>query len=64
MFLKNCENDIEKYSCGRIQERNRQKLSQGEVINCLQNNIGNLNDMCKSGILHVSHHRGRNLFYR
>lgn len=55
MFLKNCEKDIEKFSCGRLENtKSHQKMSQGEVITCLQNNVGNLNEICKVGILHVS----------
>ena len=55
MFLKNCEIDIEKNSCGRVENsKNFHKMSQGEVINCLQNHVGSLNKICKRGILHVS----------
>nr|XP_029727793.1 Golgi apparatus protein 1-like isoform X1 [Aedes albopictus] len=52
-FLKDCTRDIESLSCGRISNDNR-KVSQGETISCLQNQLDRLNGDCKKGVLHLS----------
>lgn len=59
-FVRDCENDIEEKSCGRFHlERNI--LSQGETLACLQTHIDTLSDVCKQGIMHLSELQAENI---
>ena len=52
-FIDDCENDITHFECGRINP-NRNSLSQGETLACLQTYIDGLTKECKKGVLHLS----------
>lgn len=59
-FVRDCENDIEEKSCGRFHlERNI--LSQGETLACLQTHIDTLSNVCKQGIMHLSELQAENI---
>lgn len=52
-FVRDCSADIEANACGRFRlERNA--LSQGETLACLQGHIDTLAQECKKGIIHLS----------
>ncbi|XP_035902218.1 Golgi apparatus protein 1 isoform X1 [Anopheles stephensi] len=54
-FLAHCTRDIEALGCGRVATGNdRDKMSQGETVACLQNSLDNLNEECKREVLHLS----------
>lgn len=59
-FVRDCEHDIDEKSCGRFHlERNI--LSQGETLACLQTHIDTLSDVCKQGIMHLSELQAENV---
>lgn len=52
-FVRDCSADIETNACGRFRlERNA--LSQGETLACLQSHIDTLAAECKKGVMHLS----------
>lgn len=59
-FVRECEQDIEVHACGRL-NTDRDTLSQGETVACLQNHIEKLSNACRKGILHVSELQGDNI---
>lgn len=52
-FVRDCSTDIESHGCGRF-NLDRNVLSQGESIACLQSHIDTLTQECKKGIIHLS----------
>lgn len=52
-FVTDCEQDIELHGCGRL-SIDRDKLSQGKTLACLQEKIDKLSPMCKKGVYHLS----------
>lgn len=52
-FVRDCESDIETNGCGRL-STDRNTLSQGETLACLQSKIDDLTKDCKKGILRLS----------
>lgn len=52
-FVKGCQSDIDQYGCGRLTV-DRNTLSQGETLACLQTHIDGLKKECRKGILHLS----------
>lgn len=52
-FVKLCEEDIEANECGRL-NTDRNTLSQGETLACLQSHLEKLNSECRKGVLHLS----------
>lgn len=52
-FVRDCESDIDTHGCGRL-SIDRNTLSQGETLACLQAHIDSLKKDCKKGILHLS----------
>lgn len=59
-FVRDCSNDIEVNSCGRF-HLDRNVLSQGETLACLQTHIETLSDECKKGIMHLSELQAENV---
>lgn len=59
-FVRDCSNDIEVNSCGRF-HLDRNVLSQGETLACLQTHIDTLSDECKKGIMHLSELQAENV---
>lgn len=59
-FMRDCESDVKRLMCGRLNTDN-QKLSQGETIACLQNNVNTVTEECKKGILKLSEFQGENI---
>lgn len=58
-FSTDCENDITKFKCDKIQPY--RDISQGQVLACLQEHIGELHVQCKRHILHVSEIQAENI---
>lgn len=58
-FIKSCEADIDKLSCGRL-SLNRE-MSQGKTIACLQTHINDLPKNCKDEVLHLSELQAENI---
>ncbi|XP_012256488.2 Golgi apparatus protein 1 [Athalia rosae] len=54
-----CQNDIEKFKCGRIQPY--KDMSQGQTLACLQRDIDKLEPKCKKQVLHVSEFQADNI---
>lgn len=52
-FVRDCSADIEANACGRFRTE-RNALSQGETLACLQSHIDTLTGECKKGIMHLS----------
>lgn len=52
-FVHDCEADIEENACGRL-NTDRNTLSQGETLACLQSHIDTLHKECKKGVLKLS----------
>lgn len=59
-FVQDCSADIENKSCGRF-HLDRNVLSQGETLACLQTHIDTLSEQCKKGILHLSELQSENV---
>lgn len=59
-FVRDCEMDIETHGCGRL-SIDRNTLSQGETLACLQVHIDTLKKECKKGILHLSEMQADNV---
>lgn len=59
-FMDDCAEDVELHTCGRL-NADREKVSQGETIACLQENINSLRDKCKKRVLRVSEQQSDNL---
>lgn len=51
-FTSDCENDIKKFKCDKIQAY--RDISQGQILACLQEHVNELQLQCKRHILHVS----------
>ncbi|XP_076655241.1 Golgi apparatus protein 1 [Halictus rubicundus] len=58
-FSSDCENDIIKFSCDKIQPY--RDISQGQVLACLQEHVNDLQLQCKRHILHVSEIQAENV---
>lgn len=52
-FVRDCSSDIEIHACGRF-HTDRNILSQGETLACLQTHIDTLTQECKKGIMHLT----------
>lgn len=52
-FVRDCEDDIEANGCGRL-STDRNTLSQGETLACLQSKIDDLTKECRKGVLRLS----------
>lgn len=59
-FVQDCSSDIEANACGRF-HLDRNVLSQGETLACLQTHIDTLSTQCKKGILHLSELQSENV---
>lgn len=59
-FVRDCSSDIEVNSCGRF-HLDRNVLSQGETLACLQTHIDTLTEECKKGIMHLSELQAENV---
>jgi Golgi apparatus protein 1 len=54
-FTDKCSNDIERLKCGRLDLNNDEEpTEQGKTIECLQNKVDSLNDLCKKEIFKIS----------
>lgn len=74
-FVKDCESDIVRHSCGRLntgadtnavrhsqqQQQQQHVLSQGETLACLQTHIDTLRPQCQLGVLHLSEYQADNV---
>lgn len=64
-FVHDCNADIATYSCGRINgngdQHQRQTLSQGETLACLQAHIETLQTQCRDGVLRLSEYQSDNV---
>ena len=58
-FVLNCEADIEKFQCGRIQLS--KDIAQGQMLACLQQHIDKLEPSCQKRILYVSEAQADNI---
>lgn len=58
-FDSDCETEIEKFKCGRIQPY--KEISQGQTLACLQKEIEQLGTQCKKRVLHVSEIQADNI---
>ncbi|CAD7080350.1 unnamed protein product [Hermetia illucens] len=59
-FIDDCEDDVEHLGCGRL-NADRERVSQGETIACLQEKITELKPVCKKQVLHVSQQQSDDL---
>lgn len=59
-FVGDCSSDIEVNACGRF-HLDRNVLSQGETLACLQTHFDTLTDECKKGITHLSELQAENV---
>lgn len=59
-FLADCEQDIDSMKCGRLSD-NHNKVSQGETLACLEDNIEKLNTHCKSRVFKIAQQQAENL---
>lgn len=59
-MITECENDIEKFKCGRILQSSRD-ISQGQMLDCLQEHVDELEKPCKKRIFHISEIQGDNI---
>lgn len=59
-FVHHCSNDIETLACGRF-HLDRNVLSQGETLACLQGHIDTLSQNCKRSITHLSEFQADNV---
>lgn len=59
-FVRDCTQDIAKLECGRITV-DRDELSQGKTLACLQAQIEKLHPKCKKGVLHLSELQSDNI---
>lgn len=59
-FVRDCSSDIEVNACGRF-HLDRNVLSQGETLACLQTHIDTLTEECKKGIMHLSELQAENV---
>lgn len=69
-FVDFCDNDIKKYSCGRLEkEQDDSPTQQGKTIQCLSLKINQLEDKCKMQIFRIAElqsndfHLDRPLFF-
>ncbi|XP_015608654.1 Golgi apparatus protein 1 isoform X2 [Cephus cinctus] len=58
-FVSDCQGDIEKFQCGRIQAY--REMSQGLTLACLQRHVDQLEGQCRKRILHVSEIQADNI---
>ncbi|XP_006615715.1 Golgi apparatus protein 1 isoform X2 [Apis dorsata] len=58
-FSSDCENDIKKFKCDKLQPY--RDISQGQILACLQEHINELQLQCKRHILHVSEIQAENI---
>ncbi|CAK9831500.1 Golgi apparatus protein 1 [Anthophora retusa] len=58
-FSSDCENDIKKFKCDKIQPY--RDISQGQILACLQEHVNELQLQCKRHILHVSEIQAENI---
>lgn len=59
-FMHDCESDIGRHSCGRLNP-DRQTVSQGETLACLQTHIDQLQHQCREGVLRLSEYQADNV---
>lgn len=59
-FVKDCAADIDLHACGRL-NADRQTVSQGETLACLQAHIDRLERPCRDGVLHLSEYQADNV---
>ncbi|XP_018575039.1 Golgi apparatus protein 1-like [Anoplophora glabripennis] len=57
-FLQHCTKDINNLKCGRVDS---QSFTQINTVNCLQNNILNIQDDCKREVFHLSELQSENI---
>lgn len=58
-FSSDCENDIKKFKCDKLQPY--RDISQGQILACLQEHVNELQLQCKRHILHVSEIQAENI---
>lgn len=58
-FVPECQDDVNKFECGRIQPY--KDILQGQTLACLQHNINKLKGPCKKQILHVAEIQADNI---
>lgn len=61
-FIRDCNQDITQLECGRI-TTNRDELSQGKTLACLQDKLPKLHPKCRKGVLHLSELQSDNIKY-
>lgn len=59
-LVRDCADDIEQKTCGRV-HRDKNVLSQGETLACLQSQIADLTPACKKAIMHLSELQAENV---
>ncbi|OQR79285.1 Golgi apparatus protein 1-like, partial [Tropilaelaps mercedesae] len=57
-FAEECNDDIEKFRCGRLSSDSKVPHSQGATIECLQKQSDRLEDECQVEILRISKNQG------
>ncbi|XP_001605655.2 Golgi apparatus protein 1 [Nasonia vitripennis] len=58
-FLPECQNDVDKFQCGRIQPY--KDILQGQTLACLQQHLNKLEPVCRKQILHVTEIQADNI---
>lgn len=58
-FLQECQNDVNKFQCGRIQPY--KDILQGQTLACLQQHLSKLEPICRKQILHVTEIQADNI---
>lgn len=58
-FGPECQSDVEKFQCGRIQVH--KDILQGKTLECLQKHVSKLEPLCKKQILHVTEIQADNI---
>lgn len=61
-FIRDCNQDITQLECGRITS-NRNELSQGKTLQCLQEHVEKLRPKCRKGVMHLSQLESENIKY-
>ncbi|XP_015923497.1 Golgi apparatus protein 1 [Parasteatoda tepidariorum] len=57
-FTDECQSDIEKFQCGRLEMDSEDPHSQGETIECLSKQSDKLSPLCKHEILRIAELQG------
>ena len=58
-FVPDCQNDVNKFQCGRIQPY--KDILQGQTLACLQQHVNKLEPACRKQILHVAETQADNI---